>query len=346
LPSPFISRLTTTLENDIEFAEGAPVYRELPPDLDEIRNEQISFQDEGFEIPVTGSPRKASHLSNSSISKYLGCPFHYLIEKGFGVGQENEMDTKIGGKEYGEITHSVMNAAFTSSDLPQLLEDGDIAGAEAALCEVADKEFSKRGDLSQSRMWEASFLQFVPEIIKLEIENLNLHKPSRHEAAFEFTLGDLRDLGVTVQSEVEEIVIKGRIDRIDIDLKNEKTYHVYDYKSGQIPIKKDVIGYKDLQLHIYALAMTLGKVSGVSGNVISGGFYKLGKDEVTIKPEVELNPAVLKEAAETIVEVALKSRDYDESFRLLNKDDWDKSGDPSPCRYCHLKTTCRIDEVR
>ena len=131
-----------------------------------------------------------------------------------------------------------------------------------------------------------------------------------------------------------------------VRLKNEKTYHVYDYKSGQIPIKKDVIGYKDLQLHIYALAMTLGKVSGVSGNVISGGFYKLGKDEVMIKPEVELNPAVLKEAAETIVEVALKSRDYDESFRLLNKDDWDKSGDPSPCRYCHLKTTCRIDEVR
>ncbi|MCP4145837.1 MAG: hypothetical protein GY752_11215 [bacterium] len=346
LPSPFISRLTTTLKKDIEFADGAPVYRELLPDLDAIRNEQTSFQNEGIEIPVTGSPRKASHLSNSSISKYLGCPFHYLIEKGFGIGQEDEMDTKIGGKEYGEITHSVMNTAFTYSDLPKLLEDGDIAGAEAALCKVADKEFSKRGDLSQSRMWEASFLQFVPEIIKLEIKNLDLHKPSKHEAPFEFTLGDLRDLGVTVQSKIEEIVIKGRIDRIDINLENEKTYHVYDYKSGQTPIMKDVIGYKDLQLHIYALAMTLGKVSGVSGNVISGGYYKLGKDEVMIKPEVKLTPDILKEAAETIVDVALKSRNYDESFRLLNKDDWEKSGDPKPCTYCHLKTTCRIDEVR
>lgn len=346
LPSPFISRLTTTLKNKIEFADGAPVYRELLPDLDAIRNEQISFQNEGIEIPVTGSPQKATHLSNSSISKYLDCPFHYLIEKGFGLGQENEMDTKIGGKEYGEITHSVMNVAFTDSDLPKLLEAGDIAGAETALREVADKEFSKRGDLSQSRMWEASFLQFVPEIIKLEIENWSDHKPSRHEAAFEFELGDLRDLGVTVQSDIEDIVIKGRIDRIDINLENEKTYHVYDYKSGQTPALKNVVGYKDLQIHIYALAMTLGKVSGVSGSVISGGYYKLSKDEVMIKPEVELSPGILKEAAEVIVDVALKSRDFDGSFRLLNKDDWDKSGDPKPCRYCHLKTTCRIDEVR
>jgi len=310
LPSPFISRLTTTLKNDIKIADSAPVYREMLHDLDEIRSEQTKFQNEGIEVPVTGSPRISNHLSNSSISKYLGCPFHYLIEKGFGIGQENEMDTKIGGKEYGEITHSVMNAAFTYSDLPQLLENGDIAGAEAALRKVADKEFSKRGDLSQSRMWEASFLEFVPEIIKLEIENLDLHKPSKHEAPFEFKLGDLRDLGVTVQTEIEEIVIKGRIDRIDINLKNEKTYHVYDYKSGQTPILKDVIGYKDLQLHIYALAMTLGKVSGVSGNVISGGYYKLGKDEVMIKPEVELNPGILKEAAENGLQVVTMNQHY------------------------------------
>ncbi|MBT7310411.1 PD-(D/E)XK nuclease family protein [bacterium] len=346
LPSPFISRLTTTLKNDIEFADGAPVYREQLPDLEAIRNEQAKFQNEGFEIPVTGSPRKASHLSNSSISKYLGCPFHYLIEKGFGIGQEDEMDSKIGGKEYGEITHSVMNSAFTYSELPKLLADGDIAGAEAALREVADKEFSKRGDLSQSRMWEASFLQFVPEIIKLEIENLDLHMPSKHEAPFEFKLGELQDLGITVPSEIEKIFIKGRIDRIDINLKNEKSYHVYDYKSGQIPKLKNITAYKDLQLHIYAMAMTLGKVSGVSGSVISGGYYKLGKDEVRIKPEVEFTPDILKEAAETIVDVAVKSRNYDESFRLLNEDDWGKSGDPGPCRYCHLKTTCRIDEVR
>lgn len=346
LPSPFISRLTTTLKKDIGFAESAPVYRELLPDLDAIKAAQLSFQNEGIEIPVTGSPRKASHLSNSSISKYLGCPFHYLIEKGFGIGQENEMDTKIGGKEYGEITHSVMNSAFTHSDLPKLLADGDVVGAEAALRKVVDKEFSKKGDLSQSRMWEASFLEFVPEIIKLEIENQDLHKPSKHEASFEFKLGDLRDLGVTVQSEIEEIVIKGRIDRIDINLKNEKTYHVYDYKSGQIPRLKNITAYKDLQLHIYALAMTLGKVSGVSGNVVSGGYYKLGKDEVKIKPEVDFTPDILKEAAEAIVDVALKSRNYDESFRLLNEDDWDKSADPGPCMYCHLKTTCRIDEVR
>jgi hypothetical protein len=346
LPSPFISRLTTNLEEELGLTGTSPIYREVPSDIGAIKSDQQNFIDDGIEIEVTGSPLQMNYLSNSSLSKYMKCPFRFLIEKGYSIKQGEDMDATIGGKEYGSLTHAVMKTAFTETDLPRLLENKNSDGAEAVLKEVASSEFSQKGDLSQSGMWEASFSACIPEIIELELENWHEHKPCRHEVDFEFKLGDLTELDIDVPSIVEDIIISGRIDRIDISLENDNTYFVYDYKSGKPPSKKDVETNKDLQVQIYAIAVMLGKVPGLEkGNVKMGGYYRLEKNEVKIFPAVPLDKNILVNAGLVIIESAINARNYSENFRLLNSEDWDKR-DPGPCKYCHLKTTCRIEEVR
>jgi ATP-dependent helicase/nuclease subunit B len=94
---------------------------------------------------------------------------------------------------------------------------------------------------------------FLSEEAKLiwwpKFENIFSDFKEKNESFF----GLVNHLEMPVKLQLEEVLISGKIDRIICN--NEGNAEIFDYKTGQVPSKKDVISGSNPQLTIAALAL-------------------------------------------------------------------------------------------
>lgn len=350
LASPFVQRLLLDVDDRPEPGPTPPLYRRAAAsDASVLPASRLASP---AEAPTAlAALRTVRHLSPSAIATYLACPYRWLLEKGCGLVEEDDVREALESRDQGTIVHECL-AAWLAPDGPgtRALAEGRIDDARDALHVIAAERFAHRaGGLPQRPLWEASFRRLVDEIVAFEGGRIATWRPAAVEADFSLPLGELAAWAgdASELSDAEAAVpLKGRIDRVDVRRDGDQGVLVLDYKTGRRPSAKDVVEGRDLQLATYALALVLGGAPGVSADVerMGGQFHLLKPGEVGFKDgkTIALTPEMLQRDACTILAAARAMLRADGPFPLAPG--FEGVEDPDPCRYCHLDGVCRRDE--
>jgi ATP-dependent helicase/nuclease subunit B len=208
------------------------------------------YQDLHFPCPLPGQ------ISLSQISTALGCPCRFLLEVLLKIRELPEIEAGLDPRERGRMLHQVL-ARFTTAFREALEPEGDWDPQQAReiLRDAVDQLLAP---LSGDLHWQAELDRWLGdhgllwEWLRLERERFEQGwRWQGCEVAFQ----DLREGDWP-------FTLAGRIDRLDFqpDLAD---LVVWDYKSGEIPKKVQVLDdMEDPQLPCYLLAVRRGRVPG------------------------------------------------------------------------------------
>jgi len=196
--------------------------------------------------------------SASQLQAYTNVPFLFLLERVLGLrdSQEAEEDTTV--LTSGGIAHEILER-FYGNYLRQPAPSYE--AAEATFFEIAGQVFYESQQngmwLGEPALWEQRRLWLFQTLA--EFVNWDLSKLGKAQVwAVEHEIGDAKGgipiIGRDVLGHAAQMLVRGRIDRIDQNASGELT--VIDYKSGAMPQGKT--GYRDgavLQGPLYIAAL-------------------------------------------------------------------------------------------
>lgn len=369
LRSPFVDRLLLGLglgDEAVEIAGRRPLYRQRPAPAAAIAASQAAFAAEWARPRPPEASAPLRRTSHSALGLYRACPYRFLLEKGYGLGEQDEVLAAFRKLDHGRVVHECLRRFLEPGAAGrQRLEQGDGAGALAALRQLAAEEFAAGvGELPQRRLWEEAFLAAAPAFVAAELARAAAWRPAALEREFRLDLGGLhawlaRELApaggapspAALAPEQAQLALTGWIDRVDLDPDGRRAA-VIDYKTGAVPQAKAVKSGDEPQLTLYAVAVETGAVRGLPAGglpVAEAGYYVLAPAEAGLSPRLECGAGAkdrdaLAAGAQRILSDALAASDRGQPFPLVpGFRDGTAAGDP-PCGYCPHRGVCRVDE--
>ncbi len=374
LPSPLVERLTLGLGLTARTAPPGPLFRRRAPDLAGIRREQEAFAKEPGDDPLAAPRVEARSIplrstSHSGLEKYRRCPYRFLLEKGYGLAEQEEVLESFRRLDHGNAVHECLRLFLEPAGAGRrLLAAGDAEGAVRELRRLAAAQFTPgAGAAPQRGLWEETFVAAAPAIVARELERAGSWRPRALEQEFRLTLADLRAWLVRELAAAEDgdppaqpaplaptqarLGLTGWIDRVDVDPDGRQAA-VIDYKTGGAPKLGAVRAGDEPQLTLYAVAVEIGAVAGLEPaglTVTEAGYYVFGRDEAGLSPRLDLaapgaGRAPLVAGARRILQDALGAADRGRAFPLLPEYRDGTLRGPIPCPHCPLRGVCRVDE--
>ncbi|MCJ7818588.1 MAG: PD-(D/E)XK nuclease family protein, partial [Syntrophales bacterium] len=207
------------------------------------------YPDPPLPFPLPGE------ISLSQVSTALKCPCRFLLENLLKIRQLPEIESGLDPRERGQLLHEVL-ANFTTAFQEILAADQawDQARARELLQEAARQVLaSLSGDLH----WQAEADRWLGDP-GLLWEWLSLER-QRYEAGWRWQGAEVAFNNL--QGQDWPFTLRGRIDRLDYHPENSDLV-VWDYKSGNIPKKNQVLEeVAEAQLPCYLLAVQQGRVT-------------------------------------------------------------------------------------
>ncbi len=369
LPSPLVARLQLAIDQPA--AEPAPTvpWRSEAPPVAAITAAQAAFAAEPLPIPRHAEARPLTALSWSALARWRDCPYRVLLERGFALQAEEDVREEFGRKEYGSVVHALLCEALTAgAPCRTALEAGQGSEAAHELGEVARRHFLPGAEvLPERRLWLDAFLQVVPAVVAVELARCAAWRPLVLETAFAFPLTDLQAWAVAQARAADQppppelpthaaaVSLRGVIDRVDRALVADGSLAILDYKTGGVPVFKDLDGLEDLQLALYALAVELGAVPGAQGTPVAAAFYGIADDACgPIVPKGKPHPldrepgqpGLLLDAARELLRLAALASDPAQPLPLLPRviDPQQQTRGALPCTWCDHRGVCRVEE--
>lgn len=243
-PSDYVRRLEQLLK--VEKRQG----RKLP-----LSRERISLPPIGLLKSAQALYFASGKASVSAIESYFKCPRRFLYS--YGYFAKKRKDCTFKSLDKGNFIHSAVELFIRRliGGLPQ----GDDVRDVAASCfeEVFSKEEYKRFMTGAREM--AVFYKLKDEIIRACVQIMRQIEgsdfvPICAEAEFD-------EKGIFPPIELclggKKLLLKGKIDRVDVCRKGEKTYvRIIDYKSGSVEYKRKHLYFGEkVQLYIYMNAL-------------------------------------------------------------------------------------------
>ncbi|MBW1742144.1 MAG: PD-(D/E)XK nuclease family protein [Deltaproteobacteria bacterium] len=299
----------------------------------------------GYTLPKT--------VSVSALSIAFRCPFRFFAEKVLGLLPLDELITGIPPLERGNLLHRTL-AIFTRRCRDQgLVGERDWAAMETLLKTCSDEVLSAAGETPNTQKggvdqhsWTVERLRWVGGeegtqgllTAWLRLEGQRLDEGWRwlcEEASFE---------GLSHPD--WPFSVAGRVDRVDYHVDNG--YALWDYKTGGIPTRKDVLEHLiDPQILAYVHAAKEGRIPEISGGKankghISGGYIRLKAASTVVlsefmKEEEDLD-IVLQDWKEAVAGIG---------YRLASGQFGAEPGHVSngvreekACRYCPYRPLC------
>ena len=220
--SPFITKLKTLCRIiNINLVQSQFYQQKI--------NENFDFNLQ-YLTPANGNPNSIYRPQNyyiTEISHLISNPYFIYVKKVLKLEELKKIDYEPSYAEFGSFIHKALEE-YVKNSSPINFE------------EIFEKYFlSKQAKL----IWYPKFLKIF--------ENF-------YDDNQEF-IDDKNILEESIKIDFENIKISGKVDRILVD--NEQTIKIIDYKTGQVPTKKDVLCGLEPQLTIYAwiLSETLFK---------------------------------------------------------------------------------------
>ncbi len=378
LPSPLVSRLALALKEDIDGDRGSaagiiPRRQSRAPDSRGIVAAQERFKRDPEPTTARVASRPQHLLSWSALRMWRECPYRFLLERRFALVGEEDLRREFSRLDYGSLVHEVLQD-FLAAGSPGIaaLEKGDGAGALAALDRAAVARFTPGAEeLPARRLWLDAFRRAMPAIVGVELERIRTWRPHLLESRFMLPLPRLIDWTRNLCASVGEgddlqpaggwagaedrargILLRGTLDRLDIDRARPDTAAVLDYKTGKPPAAKKVQELEDLQVVLYAVAVESGAVeTGLSGlKVAEGSYYQIGEDKSgpPAKPhlagDTDAGRTLLARGSVALIDLSLAAADTEARYPVLSEEIRAAAKPSLPCKFCDLRGVCRLEE--
>ncbi len=186
-------------------------------------------------------------LSASAVEDLRECPYRFFARRVLGLGEIQELDLEAQKRDYGTWLHAVLHRFHQQRPRPRAVAEDVLALHEAAAGLHQDLELNA-GDWLP---WVASFTELVPPYAAWLAE--------RDAEGWVWLNGEteLR----WAPEELQGVVLKGVIDRVDERAQTPATLHVIDYKTGGSGglMSKVRQPLEDTQLAFYAALVGRGQ---------------------------------------------------------------------------------------
>ncbi len=303
LPSPWLQRLELALAQ-----AGLPPLERVSFDLPRRR---LTAMPAYMPAPSAASLRPQK-LSASGYNSLVACPYQFFATRMLGLSGLDELSELPEKRDYGDWLHRIL--ALFHETLREHPVTGD---ARAALLQgISDRVFGEELKRSAAALgFQARWQKNMPAYLDWVAE--------REAQGWQFMLGEEQAQKV-LRWDDGEIVLHGRIDRIDADANGAQV--VLDYKSTSAEtLKKRLDKGEDQQLPFYGL---------LSPMPLAGAAY-----------------VPLEQSKNRIAEVA--AQDFDDWQRALEQRiaagmqaidrgaPLPASGPESVCQYCDVRGLCR-----
>ena len=364
LPSPFVSRLRLGLQPGKTEEPKAFLWRREEMPWQDMETAEAGFLGEDLRPPTLAKIRPLTRLSWTALRQWRECPYRFLLERGFALRKEEEVQEEFGRLEYGSMVHEALADFLAPAGQGYAaLVDGDREKAVEILSAEAEAKFAPGADdLPLRRLWLDSFRRAVSPIVAHEMKRFPDWRPVAVEEQFEMQLGDLAawvdgqasafDWNPELpelSGHAADIVLRGTVDRIDRRQDGTGALCVIDYKTGAIPSAKKVQALDEMQVLLYAAAVEVGGMP-TGGSVAEGFYYAVNEDKPGRPGKAHLDCAdgegrlLLLQGAARLVERAVSAGDPAGLFRLIPRE-FDGEGESRlPCEYCELRGVCRLEE--
>jgi RecB family exonuclease len=292
------------------------------------------YQDLSLPCPLPGQ------ISLSQVSTALGCPCRFLLEVLLKIRELPEIEAGLDPRERGRLLHQVL-ARFATVFREALEPDGDWDPPRAREI-LRDAARQILAPLSDDLHWQAEVDRWLGdpgllwEWLRLERERFEL---GWRWQGFEVAFQDL-------QESDWPFTLAGRIDRLDYH-PHQADLMVWDYKSGEIPKKVQVLDdLEEPQLPCYLLAVRQGRVPGPwTGGNLRAGFIGLKSPRTQHLKHEDFGASTeqWQQAAEAF------ARRVADLGRRLAAGDFRPDPSPAPegnksgaCQYCPYELVCGL----
>jgi RecB family exonuclease len=277
---------------------------------------------------------KPAAYSVSALERYLQCPFRFFSERVLNLQEDPEDEATLNPKELGIFVHEVFQQFFEewSRQGHRGITPDNLSQARTMFAEVIEPLLAKLPEdeaaVQRTRLLGSAADEGLAEaVFQLEAE---WDTPVR-ERLLEHSLDG--EFEIRTETETRRIALRGKADRID--LLEDHTFRIIDYKLSRAPDRKQA-----LQLPVYTVCTVqyLRRTRGEEWEPGQAGYIAFGQDRQFV-------PMLARG----------KSRDTalrDAQTRLLDTVDRIERGEfpPTPadiimCTRCAHAAVCRKDYV-
>jgi ATP-dependent helicase/nuclease subunit B len=313
---------------------------------------------------------KAAQFSVTQLETYAKCPYKYLAERVLNLETIEEPTEDLEAFEFGSILHLILYEFYTELKNKKIIlqgcSDKEFKTAFSLMFKIAKEKFDEIKLSSEQAFYEKEKLLGM----KVGREDSLLYKFIVSERIladgyvpefFELAFGDIENTKSfgTNEFKVEDIKLRGKIDRIDVDEKN-KTVRVIDYKlSGKKPSADDLLNGLSLQLPLYLFASKelisaqMSKDFSATGAEIYSFKYSrkdFGRNKISIKSRTKKAGVNLEEEINDTQDLINICKDSIKKYvKEISKGKFHLSilsdRENKVCKYCSFKLICRIQEV-
>lgn len=175
-------------------------------------------------------------LSVSQLNRYANCPYQFFCSHVLKLVPDEEVSLELDARDHGNLVHGVLQTfwqQYLEGPLPSV-EDG-----QATMEGLLKKEYQSAGGQPS-----ASLVRSMRDFVRHDLAWAQKgFRPKYLEKWFQ---------GLTIQTSLGSVSIRGRIDRIDVS--PDGAYILYDYKTGSAPQINAMTEGKDVQIAAYLLA--------------------------------------------------------------------------------------------
>lgn len=272
--------------------------------------------------------------SVSSLERYLQCPFRFFSERVLNLQEDPEDEATLNPKELGIFVHEVFQKFFEEWNRQghRGITPDDLPAARAIFSDVIEPLLAKLPEdeaaVQRTRLRGSAADEGLAEaVFQLEAE---WETPVR-ERLLEHSLDG--EFEIQTETETRRVMLRGKADRID--LLEDQTFRIIDYKLSRAPDRKQA-----LQLPVYTVCTVqhLRRTRGEEWEPGQAGYIAFGQDRQFV-------PMLTRG----------KTRDallLDAQARLLDAVDRIERGEfpPTPadtimCTRCAHALVCRKDYV-
>jgi len=299
--------------------------------------------------------RKKKSFSISELGTYMECPYKYYARTILGLGEKKPDEVDVPADIRGRFVHRI---------LEKLLKEKHDLFEEAIEYDLYfERLIQTAEELVDNLKMEDSFIasmnpnlrdifckkvcEALQTVLKNEIIFIRDKKKTCLPSHFEWSFGRGATPGLRIAQDIE---VTGRIDRIDIN-KNEKTFLVVDYKTGDLESGSRVKKGEALQIPLYMMAVE---------NLLFKNFRPAGGLLVGLKEAGKLSGIVLSSETENALLSApyriteeqwgqLKNIIKENVITIVSKINAGQF-EPAPadkrqCDYCDYMDVCHIQET-
>lgn len=313
---------------------------------------------------------KENIYSISQLETYAKCPFKYFAERVLKLEPAQAPSEDFEALEMGSLLHKILYEFYTKLTEQKIIlagcSDKNFQKAKKLLFEIARQNISKANFKSFFSFYDQEKIlgingneqnSILYQFLLQETSSDSGFVPMFFETAFGELEKDDTNRTQRVKIKTRNTFLRGKIDRIDVDVENG-VFNIIDYKlSGKKPSIDEVANGISLQipLYMFAAAQLIKSQLNKDMQPQNGYIYSLkfsekefGKKIVSLlraaekKTDVELinsNIEMMKICVDAIDKYS--SLISEGKFNLSTL----KDRENKVCAYCDFRSVCRIQEV-